>query len=62
MEYEQEKTIKELLKENGILIIQDNQVLSLKPPLTGYGKLTISFADGKPTNIETKETTKIKYK
>lgn len=56
------KPITKMLEENGILIVQDGQVISVKAPITGFGKLTISFADGKPTNIETKETTRIKYK
>ncbi|EAC5831960.1 DUF3954 domain-containing protein [Listeria monocytogenes] len=52
----------EILDENGILLVQDDYMIRIEPPTSGYGKITISFAEGKPINIEQKETTKIKYK
>lgn len=47
------------LRKNGVFIIKDGKMELLETPPQGHGKQTITWANGKPINIENYFTKKI---
>lgn len=47
------------LRINSLIIIKDGRIEVLEAPPFGHGKQTITWADGKPINIENYFTKKI---
>lgn len=47
------------LKKNSLIIIKDGRMEVLETPPEGHGKQTITWANGKPINIENYFTKKI---
>ncbi|HAA4891976.1 TPA_asm: DUF3954 domain-containing protein [Listeria monocytogenes] len=50
------------MQENGIYIVFEGKTTYVPPPKNGFGQTTVSWANGKPTHTETKETNKLNYK
>ncbi|MBC6310133.1 DUF3954 domain-containing protein [Listeria sp. FSL L7-1582] len=48
-----------MTKQDGVYLLINGEEKYFKPPANGFGQTTISWSDGKPVTVESKETIKL---